>query len=42
VYFTHAVDEIGGLNNPEWYEFVDAAEKQGRIRFAGCRATPGT
>ena len=35
VYFNHAVNEMARLKNPEWYEFVDAAKRQGKIRFAG-------
>jgi uncharacterized protein len=41
VYFNHAVDEIARLKNPEWYEFVDAARKQGKIRFAGMSGHAG-
>ena len=41
VYFNHAVNEIARLKNPEWYEFVDAAKKQGKIRFAGMSGHAG-
>ena len=41
VYFNHAVNEIARLKNPEWYEFVNAAKKQGKIRFAGMSGHAG-
>jgi predicted aldo/keto reductase-like oxidoreductase len=41
VYFNHAVNEMARLKNPEWYEFVDAAKKQGKIRFAGMSGHAG-
>ncbi len=41
VYFNHAVNEMARLKNPEWYEFVDAAKRQGKIRFAGMSGHAG-
>lgn len=35
VYFNHAVNDARRLDNPEWYEFVERAKKQGKIRFTG-------
>jgi predicted aldo/keto reductase-like oxidoreductase len=35
VYFTHAVNDVARLENPEWAEFVSAAKAQGKIRHAG-------
>jgi predicted aldo/keto reductase-like oxidoreductase len=35
VYFTHAVNDVARLQNPEWAEFVSAAKGQGKIRHAG-------
>ena len=35
VYFSHAVNEVARLENPEWHEFVARAKEQGKIRFAG-------
>ena len=34
VYFNHAVNDLARLKNPEWYEFVEAATKAGKIRFS--------
>jgi hypothetical protein len=41
VYFTHAVNDLGRLENPEWPEFVTAAKKQGKIRFSGMSGHAG-
>ena len=41
VYFNHAVNDIARLQNPEWTEFVAAAKKQGKIRFAGMSGHAG-
>jgi uncharacterized protein len=41
VYFNHAVNEVARLKNPEWYEFADAAKKQGKIRFTGMSGHAG-
>ncbi len=35
VYFNHAVNDPARLANPEWYEFVEAAKRQGKLRFTG-------
>jgi len=35
VYFSHAVNHPGTVQNPEWSEFVVQAKKQGKIRFSG-------
>ena len=42
VYFTHAVNDVGRLENPEWHEFVAAGQaKQGKIRFTGMSGHAG-
>jgi predicted aldo/keto reductase-like oxidoreductase len=41
VYFNHAVNDIARLKNPEWYEFADAAKKQGKLRFTGMSGHAG-
>ena len=41
VYFNHAVNEVARLENPEWYEFAEAAKKQGKIRFTGMSGHAG-
>jgi len=35
IYFNHAVNELARLQNDEWFEFVELAKKQGKIRFSG-------
>ena len=35
VYFNHAVNDPLRLENPEWYEFVELAKRQGKLRFTG-------
>jgi predicted aldo/keto reductase-like oxidoreductase len=35
IYFSHAVNHIGTVQNPEWWEFVAKAKQQGKIRFTG-------
>jgi predicted aldo/keto reductase-like oxidoreductase len=35
LYFNHAVNDIGRLQNPEWFEFAERAKQQGKIRFTG-------
>jgi predicted aldo/keto reductase-like oxidoreductase len=35
VYFNHAVNDPQRLRNPEWFEFVERARKQGKLRFSG-------
>jgi predicted aldo/keto reductase-like oxidoreductase len=41
VYFNHAVNDLGRLKNPEWYEFAEAAKKQGKLRFTGMSGHAG-
>ncbi len=41
VYFNHAVNDLARLKNPEWYEFVEAAKQQGKIRFSGISGHAG-
>jgi len=41
VYFNHAVNEIERLANPEWYEFVELAKRQGKLRFTGLSGHAG-
>jgi aryl-alcohol dehydrogenase-like predicted oxidoreductase len=41
VYFNHAVNEVARLKNPQWYEFAEAAKKQGKIRFTGMSGHAG-
>ncbi|MGH0030204.1 MAG: aldo/keto reductase [Myxococcota bacterium] len=35
IYLNHAVNSLARLTNPEWFEFVELAKKQGKIRFSG-------
>ena len=35
IYLNHAVNDRARLENPEWFEFVEMAKKQGKIRFSG-------
>jgi predicted aldo/keto reductase-like oxidoreductase len=41
VYFNHAVNELERLKNPEWYQFVERARTQGKIRFTGMSGHAG-
>ena len=41
VYFNHAVNDLTRLKNPEWYEFAEAAKKQGKLRFTGMSGHAG-
>ena len=41
VYFNHAVNDTGRLDNPEWFEFVDRARQKGKIRFTGMSGHAG-
>jgi predicted aldo/keto reductase-like oxidoreductase len=41
VYFNHAVNDPARLKNPEWFEFVADARKQGKIRFTGMSGHAG-
>lgn len=35
VYFSHAVNDLERLKNPEWHEFAARAKQQGKVRFIG-------
>lgn len=35
IFLNHAVNDLDRVKNPEWFEFVDLAKKQGKIRFSG-------
>lgn len=35
VYFTHAVNDVERLQNPEFYAFTERAKQQGKIRYVG-------
>jgi predicted aldo/keto reductase-like oxidoreductase len=35
IYLNHAINDLDRVKNPEWFEFVDLAKKQGKIRFSG-------
>jgi predicted aldo/keto reductase-like oxidoreductase len=35
IYFNHAVNDVTRLQNDEWYEFIDRAREQGKVRFSG-------
>ena len=35
VYFSHAVNDLERLKNPEWHEFASRAKQQGKVRFIG-------
>lgn len=35
IYFNHAVNDLGRVQNAEWYEFAERAKQQGKIRFTG-------
>ena len=41
IFFNHAVNDIAALKNPEWFEFVDKAKQQGKIRFTGMSGHAG-
>ena len=41
VYFNHAVNDVARLKNPDWYEFAEAAKRQGKIRFTGMSGHAG-
>ncbi|MBV8451703.1 MAG: aldo/keto reductase, partial [Deltaproteobacteria bacterium] len=41
VYFNHAVNDLERLKNLEWYAFVEAAKRQGKIRFSGISGHAG-
>jgi predicted aldo/keto reductase-like oxidoreductase len=41
VYFTHAVNEVARLQNPEWREFTARAKQQGKLRWVGMSGHAG-
>lgn len=41
VFFNHAVNDTDRLDNPEWFEFVEQAKAQGKIRFTGMSGHAG-
>jgi predicted aldo/keto reductase-like oxidoreductase len=41
VYFNHAVNDIGRLTNPEWFEFAELAKQQGKLRYTGISGHAG-
>src|SRR5216684_2723005 len=41
VYFNHAVNELERLKNPEWYQCVEQARSQGKLRFTGMSGHAG-
>ncbi len=41
VYFNHAVNATERLDNDEWFEFVELAKAQGKLRFTGMSGHAG-
>ncbi len=41
IFFNHAVNDVDALKNPEWFEFVEKAREQGKIRFTGMSGHAG-
>lgn len=41
IYFNHAVNDVEALKNPEWFEFVEKAKRQGKFRFTGMSGHAG-
>jgi uncharacterized protein len=41
LYFNHAVNDVARLKNPEWYEFIEQARRQGKLRFTGMSGHAG-
>ena len=35
IYYNHAVNSVNRLRNEEWWEFIDLAKQQGKIRYSG-------
>ena len=35
IYFNHSVNSYARLSNDQWWEFVDRAKQQGKIRYSG-------
>ena len=41
VYFNHAVNDKSRLQNPEWFDFIELAKRQGKIGFSGISGHAG-
>lgn len=41
VFFNHAVNSVSRLKNEQWFEFVEKAKTQGKIRFTGISGHAG-
>jgi uncharacterized protein len=41
IFFNHAVNDVARLKNPEWYEFVNKAKSQGKLKFTGMSGHAG-
>jgi predicted aldo/keto reductase-like oxidoreductase len=41
IFFNHAVNNVERLKNQEWFEFVEKARQQGKIRFTGISGHAG-
>ncbi len=41
IYLNHGVNDLDRLLNPEWFEFVERAKRQGKIRFSGMSGHAG-
>ena len=41
IYMNHAVNNVDVVGNPEWFEVVDQAKQQGKIRFTGVSGHAG-
>ena len=35
IYYNHAVNSISRLENTDWWEFIDKAKSEGKIRYSG-------
>ncbi|MGI9590833.1 MAG: aldo/keto reductase [Myxococcota bacterium] len=35
IYLNHAVNDLARAKNPEWYEAMEIAKRQGKVRFSG-------
>ena len=42
IWFNHAVNDVGRLQNPEWEEFTERAIRDGKIRFRGMSGHGGS
>jgi predicted aldo/keto reductase-like oxidoreductase len=41
IYFNHAVNDLSRMQNPEWFEFVEQAKRQGKISWTGVSGHAG-